>query len=86
MPNIKVLKEPGFLYDLHFLFYANFNPQICIENLEDESKRESYKKYLKEVQAQFGNISDDLYVFYHALKNDRCFNSGCEIISCADTC
>ena len=73
MPNIKVLKDPGFLYDLNYLFYAKFNTQLCIDELADETKKEAYKKYLKETLQHFGDISNDLYVFYHAIKNGRCF-------------
>ena len=73
MPNIKVLKDPGFLYDLNYLFYAKFNTQLCVDSLADETKKEAYKKYLKETLQHFGDISDDLYVFYHAIKNGRCF-------------
>lgn len=73
MPNIKVLKDPGFLYDLNYLFYAKFNTQLCVDSLADEAKKEAYKKYLKETLQHFGDISDDLYVFYHAIKNGRCF-------------
>ena len=73
MPNIKVLKDPGFLYDLNYLFYAKFNTQLCVDSLADEAKKEAYKKYLKETLKYFGDISDDLYVFYHAIKNGRCF-------------
>ena len=73
MPNIKVLKDPGFLYDLNYLFYAKFNTQLCVDSLADETKKEAYKKYLEETLKNFGDISDDLYVFYHAKKNGRCF-------------
>ena len=73
MPNIKVLKDPGFLYDLNYLFYAKFNTQLCVDELADETQKEAYKKYLKETLQHFGDISDDLYVFYHAIKNDHCF-------------
>ena len=73
MANIKVLKDPGFLYDLNYLFYAKFNTQLCVDSLADETKKEAYKKYLKETLQHFGDISDDLYVFYHAIKNGRCF-------------
>ncbi|MBR2464060.1 MAG: winged helix-turn-helix transcriptional regulator [Clostridia bacterium] len=73
MPNMKVLRDPGFLYDLNYLFYAKFNTQLCIDSLADETKKEAYKKYLKETLQHFGEISDDLYVFYHAIKNDPCF-------------
>ena len=73
MPNIKVLKDPGFLYDLNYLFYAKFNTQLCVDSLADETKKEAYKKYLKETLQHFSDISDELYVFYHAIKNGRCF-------------
>ena len=73
MPNIKVLKDPGFLYDLNYLFYAKFNTQLCVDSLADETKKEAYNKYLKETLKYFGDISNDLYVFYHAIKNGRCF-------------
>ena len=73
MPNIKVLKDPGFLYDLNYLFYVKFNTQLCVDSLADETKKEAYKKYLEETLKNFGDISDDLYVFYHAIKNGRCF-------------
>lgn len=73
MPNIKVLKDPGFLYDLNYLFYAKFNTQLCVDVLQDETKKDAYKEHLKETLKCFGDISDDLYVFYHAIRNDHCF-------------
>ncbi|MBE6693918.1 MAG: helix-turn-helix transcriptional regulator [Ruminococcaceae bacterium] len=73
MPNIKILKEPGFLYDLNFLFYAKFNTELCVDSLADKTQKESYAKFLKETLQHFGDISDDLYVFYHAIKNGHCF-------------
>ena len=73
MTNIKVLKDPGFLYDLNYLFFAKFNMQFCIDSLSDKTRKEDYSKYLGEILHQFGDISEDLYVFYHAIKNGRCF-------------
>ncbi len=84
MINIKIIKEPGFLYDLNYLFYAKFNTQICVDMVVDESKREAYSKHLKEIFQRFGDISDELYVFYHALKNDRCFITTCYMDSYKD--
>ncbi len=73
MPKIKVLKDPGFLCDLNYLFYAKFNAQLCGETFEDEVNKQAYKKYLKDTLQCFGDISEDLYVFYHAPQNERCF-------------
>ena len=75
MPNVKFLKEPGFLYDLNYLFYLNFNTQECIDSLATDEKKEANVKYLKEILQHFGDISEDLYVFYHAVGNDHCFIS-----------
>ncbi len=73
MPDIKILKDPGFLYDLHYIFYATFNPKQCEDELAEGIRKESYKEELKETLQRFGDISDDLYVFYHAIKTGRCF-------------
>ena len=56
MPNIKVLKDPGFLYDLNYLFYAKFNTQLCVDSLADETKKEAYKKYLEEMLDKYKKI------------------------------
>ena len=73
MPSIKVLRDPGFICDLNYLFFAKFNTQLCVDRLEDETKKVAYAKYLKETLQRFGDISDDLYIFYHAIKNGQCF-------------
>ena len=73
MPSIKVLRDPGFICDLNYLFFAKFNTQLCVDRLEDETKKVAYEKYLKETLQRFGDISDDLYIFYHAIKNGQCF-------------
>ena len=71
MPKIQVLKDPGYIYDLNYLFYLHFNKQLCMGQEENVCKKEANEKYIKELLAHFGNISDDLYVFYHANQNGR---------------
>lgn len=53
MPNIKVLKDPGFLYDLNYLFYAKFNTQLCVDSLADETKKGSLKEIFERNFATF---------------------------------
>jgi len=72
MPNIKVLKNPGYLYDLNYLFYLKFNKELCIESVE-KSRRDEAKAYFTHISTLFGDISDDLFVFYHADESGRCF-------------
>jgi len=70
---VKILKNPGFLYDLNYLFYLHFNTQRCLDCFENEAKKEENSKYFSEILKHFGKISDDLYVFYHAIGSGRCF-------------
>ena len=73
MPTVKVLKEPGFLYDLNYLFYLKFNLQYCIDGFVGERKKAENTKYFQDILRKFGDISEDLYVFYHGIDNGRSF-------------
>ena len=77
MPQIKVLKDPGFLYDLNFMFYLKFNTKYFIDNLPDKERKSEDTKYFNELLAKFGDIPDDLYIFFHAVENWRCFMTTC---------
>ena len=72
MPNIKLLKEPGFFFDLAFMFFANHNKDNLCEIFDITKEKEAT---CLETLKQFGPISDDSYIFFHALKNGRCFFS-----------
>ena len=77
MPQIKILKTPGFLYDLNFMFYLKFNTKYFIDNLPDKERKKEDIKYFNELLAKFGDIPDDLYVFFNAVENGRCFMTTC---------
>ena len=71
---IRLLREPGFIYDLNFIFYLKFNTNLYIEKyIPDDDNKEKNIKYINDIITHFGNISDDLYVFYHAIEPDRVF-------------
>ena len=73
MPNIKLLKEPGYIYDLSFIFFLHFNREVCLEKFTVDSKPDAER--FARIEKDFGEIPDDLYVFFHALESDRCFFS-----------
>lgn len=73
MNKILLLKEPGYIYDLNFIFCLNFNTNLYINNLPNDDKKESTVQYFKDVLKQFGDIPNDLYVFFHALESGRAF-------------
>lgn len=73
MPQIRLLKEPGYIYDLIFIFYLKFNTKLCINNLDSNDKKLSENiKFFNDLLDQFPEISEDLYVFFHAVENGRC--------------
>ena len=73
MPQIQLLKEPGYVYDLNFIFYLKFNLKRVLDKLPDEVERAEAVKFYEDILARFADVPDNLYVFYHAGDNDRCF-------------
>ena len=73
MPPIKLLKEPGYIYDLIFIFYLKFNTRLCIDTLEHYEKQSECVCYFNDVLDQFSDIPEDLFVFFHAIENGSCF-------------
>ena len=75
MPNIKLIKEPGYIFDLLFIFFLKYNTEYCMEMFVNKKKETEDKEFYQRILKDFSPISDDLYVFFHAQKNGRCFFS-----------
>ncbi len=73
MNKVQLLKEPGYIYDLNFIFCLKFNMNLYVDELPNDEKKEATVKYFKDVSNRFGDIPDDLYVFFHALDAGRAF-------------
>ena len=73
MPQMKLLKEPGYIYDLIFIFYLKFNMKLCIDSLDNSGKQSDSIRSFNELLDQFPDIPEDLFVFFHAIENGRCF-------------
>ena len=73
MKKIHLLKEPGYIYDLIFVFCLKFNTELYIDTLPDSEKKEENVKFFKDALERFGDIPNDLYVFFHALETGRSF-------------
>ena len=73
MNKIQLLKEPGYIYDLNFIFCLNFNARLYIDALPNDGKKDENVKYYEEILDQFNDIPNDLYVFFHALQTGRAF-------------
>ena len=73
MYKIQLLKEPGYIYDLNFIFCLKFNTNLYMDYIPNDDKKESTVKSFKEMLSRFGDIPDDLYVFFHAIEEGRAF-------------
>ena len=73
MPQIRLLKEPGYICDLIFIFNLKFNTKLRLNDFENAEKLSEKIKFYHDILDQFSDISEDLYVFFHAIENGRCF-------------
>ena len=73
MRNIKFLKEPGYIFDLFFLFVLNFNKEYCLSNYINYEKSSEDTNYFKNLLNDFPPISDELILFFHLMDNKKCF-------------
>ena len=73
MQKIKLIKEPAYIYDLLFVFFLKYNTESCMKHFVNKENAEEEKAFYEQVLKDFSPISDDLYVFFHAQQNGRCF-------------
>ena len=75
MSKIHLIKKPGYIRDLFFIFFLKFNTDYCMEYFVNKDRADEDKKFYKEVLNDFSPISEDLYIFFHIHVNGRCFFS-----------
>lgn len=70
MSNIKLLRDPGFIYDLFFLFNLKFNTKSYIDRLNNGKSVTENTKYCTSILEQFGEIPEDLFIFFNTAQSD----------------
>lgn len=76
MSNIRLIKNPGYVYDLLVLFFIKFNMQRYVDEYspeKDEAGVAEARRFCEDLMTRFPDIPDDLYVFFHAIENGRSF-------------
>ncbi|MBQ8350651.1 MAG: helix-turn-helix transcriptional regulator [Clostridia bacterium] len=76
MSNVRLLKNPGYVYDLLILFYIKFNMQGYVDESspeQNEAELAEARKFCEDLLARFSDIPDDLYIFFHAIETGRTF-------------
>ena len=75
MPQIKLIKEPGYIYDLIYIFYLKFNFKLCAETFDGYNKQLDTVRYFDEILKRFSDIPDDLFVFFSRIRKRAVFFS-----------
>ena len=73
MKQIKYLREPGYMYDLIFIYFYYFNQNYCLDNFVNRNKTESDFNFYNGTMYEFSDIPDDLFLFFNIKDNGRCF-------------
>ena len=73
MPNLKPIKEPGFLYDLFYVFSLYFNTDYHLAHDLISGKSETDAEFFKRIVQDFSPFSEDLLLFFYLKKNGRGF-------------
>lgn len=77
MQNLKLIKEPGFIYDLFYVFSLYFNMDYHLAHDLISGKSETDTDFFKKAVQNFSPFSDDLLLFFHLKKNGRGFMTSC---------
>jgi len=71
MPNVKYLKDPGFLYDLFFLFVTHFNYSSNNSTCIDSEGAD--KVFYQDFNDEMKEVSDTLLPFFYLREQALCF-------------
>lgn len=77
MREIKFLKEPGYIFDIFFLFTLKFNLEYFLANGINYNKANEDTEYYRNVLKDFSPIPDDLRIFFHLSPAKKSFMSYC---------
>ena len=64
LKSIRFMKEPGFTYDLFFIFTLYFNKQYCETKFTNQKKTAEDIRFFEKVLEEFTPISEDLLLFF----------------------
>jgi len=75
MRDLKILKGPGYIYDLFFIGFLQFNKEYCLEHMINHDKRDEDEAFFNAILKEFPAIPQDLFLFFHVLDSGRSFMS-----------
>ena len=69
MKELKIVREPGFIYDLIYVFVLRFNKEHCLSKHINYQKANEDTEFLTKIYNEYKDISSELLPFFY-LKND----------------
>lgn len=73
--DVKFIKEPGYVYDLFFLFILHFNKDFVLKDNINYNKSKEDTKYFEGLLSDFSPVSDELLPFFYLKENSTSFMS-----------
>ncbi len=64
MKKIRFSRSAGYVYDLMFIFFVKFNSDLFLSDVSAELF-DDVKQSIDRFPEQFGEVADDLYIFFH---------------------
>lgn len=74
MEKIQFIKEPGYIYDLFFLFVLYFNKDDLVKRAVNYNKYNEDTEYYNKLLEEY-TISEDVLPFFYLKENNKCFMS-----------
>ena len=73
MKNLKYIKEPGYIYDLFFIYIFHFNKDYCLTNFINYNKSSEDTNFFNKMILDFEPIPDELMPFFYLKDNKLSF-------------
>ncbi len=72
MRELKIVREPGFIYDLIYVFVLRFNKEHCLSKHINYQKANEDTEFLTKIYNEYKGISSELLPFFYLKDEEQC--------------
>ncbi|MEA4824742.1 MAG: winged helix-turn-helix domain-containing protein [Clostridiaceae bacterium] len=73
MPDIHFIRDPGYMFDLFFLFVLQFNKEYCLTEGINPNKSTEDKEFYEQILNNYGPPEEELYPFFYVKNYSKSF-------------